>query len=118
LQAALIYQELDNGAAANNRIRWVSLGARPVYALGRFFSVATEAGWDYTKQSDRDGGSLFKLTVAPQLTPNLKFLSRPSLRSYVTFAHWSDSFRGSVAPVGYANATHGWAFGVQLESWW
>jgi maltoporin len=118
LQAALIYQELDNGAAANNRIRWVSLGARPVYALGRFFSVATEAGWDYTKQSDRDGGSLFKLTVAPQLTPNLKFLSRPSLRSYVTFAHWSDSFRGIVAPAGYANATHGWAFGVQLESWW
>ena len=118
LQAAFVYQELDNGAAANNRIRWVSLGARPVYALGRFFSVATEAGWDHTSQSDLDGGSLFKLTVAPQLTPRLKFLSRPSLRAYVTWAHWSDSFKGSVAPAAYANATHGWAFGAQLESWW
>ena len=35
LQGAVIYQELDNGAAANHRVRWVSLGARPVYALGR-----------------------------------------------------------------------------------
>jgi len=118
MQAAVIFQELDNGAAANNRVSWVSLGARPVYQLGRFFSVATEAGWDHTKQSDLPGGSLFKLTVAPQLTPKMKFLSRPSLRAYATWAHWSDSFRGSVAPAAYANAVHGAAFGVQLESWW
>jgi maltoporin len=118
LQVAAIFQELDNGAASNNRIRWVSLGARPVYNLGRFFSVATEAGWDYTSQSDLPGGSLFKLTVAPQITPNLKFFSRPSLRAFATWAHWSESFRGSVAPAAYANAVHGAAFGVQLESWW
>ena len=118
LQAAAIFQELDNGAASNNRVRWVSLGARPVYQLGRFFSLATEAGWDYTSQSDLPGGSLFKLTVAPQITPNLKFFSRPSLRAFATWAHWSDSFRGSVAPAAYANAVHGAAFGVQLESWW
>ena len=118
LQAAAIFQELDNGAASNNRVRWVSLGARPVYQLGRFFSLATEAGWDYTEQSDLPGGSLFKLTVAPQITPNLKFFSRPSLRAFATWAHWSDSFRGSVAPAAYADAVHGAAFGVQLESWW
>jgi maltoporin len=118
LQVVGVYQELDNGAAANNRIRWVSLGARPVYRLGRFFSLATEAGWDHTKQSDLPGGSLFKLTVAPQITPALKFLSRPSLRAFATWAHWSDSFRGLVAPAAYANDVHGAAFGVQLESWW
>jgi maltoporin len=118
LQAAAIFQELDNGAASNNRIRWVSLGARPVYQLGRFFSLATEAGWDYTRQSDLPGGSLFKLTVAPQITPNLKYFSRPSLRAFATWAHWSESFRGSVAPVAYADAVRGAAFGVQLESWW
>jgi len=118
LQGAIVYQELDNGAAVNNRVRWVSLGARPVYALGRFFSLATEAGWDHTSQSDLPGGSLFKLTVAPQITPNLKFFSRPSLRAFATWAHWSDSFRGQVAPAAYANAVHGSAFGVQLESWW
>jgi maltoporin len=118
LQAAAIFQELDNGAASNNRIRWVSLGARPVYRLGRFFSVATEAGWDYTEQSDLPGGSLFKLTVAPQITPNLRFFSRPSLRAFATWAHWSENFRGSVAPAAYADAVDGFAFGVQLESWW
>ena len=118
LQVSGIYQELDNGAADNNRIRWVSLGARPVYRLGRFFSLATEAGWDHTHQSDLPGGSLFKLTVAPQITPALKFLSRPSLRAFATWAHWSDSFRGRVAPIAYPNDVNGAAIGVQLESWW
>jgi maltoporin len=89
-----------------------------VYALGRFFSLAAEAGWDHTSQSDLPGGSLFKLTVAPQITPNLKFFSRPSLRTFATWAHWSDSFRGLVAPVTYGDDVHGFAFGVQLETWW
>jgi maltoporin len=96
----------------------VSLGARPVYKISRFFSIATEAGWDYTSQSDLPDGSLFKLTVAPQITPQLKFLSRPSLRAYATWAHWTDSFRGSVATAAYADAIKGASFGVQLESWW
>jgi maltoporin len=118
LQVAAILQEYDNGALMNNRLRWVSLGARPVYKVSRFFSIATEAGWDYTSQSDLPDGSLFKLTVAPQITPQLKFLSRPSLRAYATYAHWTDSFRGSVAPVTYGDAIKGASFGVQLESWW
>ncbi|HEY6360489.1 MAG TPA: carbohydrate porin, partial [Vicinamibacterales bacterium] len=118
LQATAIFQELDNGAASSNRIRWVSLGARPVVRLGRFFSLATEAGWDHTRQSDLPEGSLFKLTVAPQITPALRFLSRPSLRAFATWAHWSDSLRGSVASVAYPNSVQGTAFGVQLESWW
>ena len=118
LQALALYQELENGAASNSRIRWISLGARPVRRLGRFFSLATEAGWDYTVQDDRPGGSLFKLTVAPQLTPALKFLSRPSLRAFATWAHWSDEFRGSVAAATHPDGVRGAAFGVQLESWW
>ena len=63
-------------------------------------------------------GSLFKLTVAPQSRPALRFLSRPSLRAFATWAHWSDSFRGGVAAATYADAVQGAAFGVQLESWW
>jgi maltoporin len=118
LQALALYQELENGAAANSRVRWVSLGARPVRKLGRFFSLAAEAGWDYTEQSDLPGGSLFKLTVAPQITPSVKFLSRPALRAFATWAHWSDNFRGTIAGVTNPNAINGGAFGVQLESWW
>jgi maltoporin len=118
LQALAVYQELENGAAVDSRVRWVSLGARPVLRLGRFFSLATEAGWDYTEQGDLPDGSLFKLTVAPQITPSLKFLSRPSLRAFATWAHWSDSFRGIVASATNPNAVRGAAFGVQLETWW
>ena len=118
LQAVTVYQELDNGAAANNRVRWVSIGARPVRKLGRFFSLATEAGWDHTSQSGLPGGSLFKLSVAPQITPELKFLSRPSLRAFATWAHWSDDFRGRIATASYPDSVSGTSFGVQLESWW
>ena len=117
-QALGVYQELENGADSDSRRRWVSIGARPVRRLGRFFSLAAEAGWDYTVQGDLPSGSLFKLTVAPQITPSLKFLSRPSLRAFATWAHWTDSFRGSVASATNPDAVHGAAFGVQLETWW
>jgi maltoporin len=118
LQAVVVYQELDNGAASNSRIRWVSLGARPVRRLGRFFSMAVEAGWDYTEQGDLPGGSLFKLTVAPQITPAFKFLRRPSLRAFATWAHWSDAFRGQIAAVTDPDAVRGTSVGVQMEAWW
>jgi maltoporin len=118
VQGVVVYQELDNGAASNSRIRWVSVGARPVRRLGRFFSMAVEAGWDHTEQGDLPGGSLFKLTVAPQITPVLKFLSRPSLRAFATWAHWSDSFRGQIAAPTDPNAVRGIAVGVQMEAWW
>jgi maltoporin len=118
LQVLALYQQLENGAASNSRIHWVSLGARPVRQLGRFFSLATELGWDHTVQGDLPGGSVFKLTVAPQITPEFKFLSRPSLRAFATWAHWSEAFRGSVAAATSPDAVRGAAFGVQLETWW
>jgi maltoporin len=118
LQGVAVYQELDNGAASNSRIRWVSLGARPVRRLGRFFSMAVEAGWDHTEQDGLPGGSLLKLTVAPQITPALRFLSRPSLRAFATWARWSESFRGQIAAATNATAVRGIAAGVQMEAWW
>jgi len=118
LQAVVVYQELDNGAASNSRVRWVSVGARPVRRLGRFTSMAVEAGWDYTEQGDLPGGSLFKLTVAPQITPAFKFLRRPSLRAFATWAHWSDEFRGQIAAATDPQAVRGISAGVQMETWW
>jgi maltoporin len=118
LQVLALYQELENGAASNSRVRWVSVGARPVRRLGRFFSLAAEVGWDHTEQSGLPAGSLFKITVAPQITPALKFLSRPSLRAFATWANWSDTFRGSIAAATNPDAVRGTAFGLQLETWW
>jgi maltoporin len=113
-----VYQELDNGAATGNRIRWVSLGARPGYHFSPYFSLKAEAGWDYTDQAAGPAGSLVKLTIAPQITPQLKALSRPALRAYATWARWSKDFVGLVAPIDYGDEQHGFTVGVQLETWW
>lgn len=82
-------------------------------------SLAIEGGFDYTK-SDRGlyEGWLRKVTIAPQLGSGRDFFSRPVLRLFVTFASWSNGFRGLVGGVPYANATNGITFGVQAESWW
>ena len=118
LQLGGVWQELDNGLPPGNRLTWFSLGARPGYHLSRYFSLELEAGLDHTVQSDGASGSLMKLTLAPQITPGIAALSRPSLRAYFTYAHWSDDFVGLVAPVLYGAEDNGFAAGVQIETWW
>ena len=119
LQLGVLWQELENGAAVGNRLSWYSLGLRPAYYFNRHFSIELEAGYDHSKVSDGGlSGSLYKVTLAPQITPKVGALSRPSLRAYVTWASWSDAFVGMVAPVRYGDQTHGFAAGVQLETWW
>jgi maltoporin len=118
LQLGAVWQELENGAAVGNRLSWYSLGLRPAYHFDRHFSLELEAGFDHSKHSDVLSGSLFKVTLAPQITPKVAALSRPSLRAYVTWASWSDAFVGMVAPVRFGDQTHGFAAGIQLETWW
>jgi len=118
LQLGGVWQELGNGAPVGDRITWLSFGVRPAYHFNRYFSAEIEAGWDHTKQTDLVSGSLFKITLAPQITPKVAALSRPSLRAYVTWAGWSDGFVGLVAPTLYGTQTRGFAAGVQLETWW
>ena len=118
LLAGGIWQEIDNGAAGGNRLRWLALGLRPTWHLDRHFSVQLEAGIDHTRQDDGPRGSLFKVTLAPQLTPRVGALQRPSLRAYVTWARWSEGFVSLVAPINYATARQGLGAGVQLETWW
>jgi maltoporin len=118
LQAGAVWQEIGNGAATGDRITWTSVGLRPAYHLSRYVSVELEAGWDHTNQRGGTSGSLWKLTLAPQITPTAAVLSRPSLRAYVTWARWSDGFVGGVAPVLYSTKNNGFAAGVQLETWW
>jgi maltoporin len=117
-QLGAVWQELDNGATAGNRITWTSFGLRPAWHFNRYFSFELEAGWDHTDQRGGPSGSLWKVSFAPQITPTAAVLSRPSLRAYVTWAGWSDGFVGLVAPVRYGTASKGFAAGVQLETWW
>lgn len=118
LQLGAVWQEIGNGAATGDRVTWTSLGLRPAYHFNRYVSLELEAGWDHTDQRGGTSGSLWKVTLAPQITPTAAVLSRPSLRAYVTWASWSDGFVGLVAPVRYGTDDRGFGAGVQLETWW
>lgn len=118
LLVGAVYQEADNGAAAQGRLRWASLGVRPAWQLGRYFAFQLEAGLDHTWQSEGPEGTLAKVTIGPQITPAPGSFARPSLRAYVSWAHWSSGFVGLVAPVTYGSSSQGFAAGVQLEAWW
>jgi maltoporin len=116
--SVLVYQNLDNSQSTANVLNWYSVGLRPAYHLNRYFSIVGEFGFDYTTQSEASEGFLFKMTIAPQLSPLNKILSRPAIRVYFTYAIWSDEFTGLVAPVSYPDQNHGLSFGIQMESWW
>lgn len=118
IQAVAIFQQTDLGTRNQNKINWTSVGIRPTYHFNRYFSLASEAGYDYTDQKDANSGGLFKFTLAPQITPDWSVFSRPSIRAYCTYAAWSDSFEGEVAPASYATATEGISIGLQLDTWW
>ena len=118
LMALALYDELDLGTDDLGSIEWISLGLRPAYHFNRYFSIALEAGYDHTRETDGDDGALYKLTLAPQITPDASPLSRPSIRTFVTYAWWDDDFVGKIAPQSYGNDSEGLALGVQLETWW
>lgn len=118
MQAVGLYEETNFGGP-NAREHWASLGARPVYFFNDRFSVALEAGIDWAK-SDPLGtdGHLWKITFAPQISRGGKFFSRPVLRAFITYAKWSNDFKGRVGGEAYESATEGWSYGLQAEAWW
>ena len=118
LQGLLSYQRLKNNQAEGNILNWLSAGVRPSYHFSRYFSLVGELGMDYTEQEDMNSGVLFKATIAPQISPLNKIMSRPAIRAYLTYATWSDSFIGQVATGSFADQAHGLSLGLQMEVWW
>jgi len=114
----LMYQRLDNNQPEHNKLDWFSAGVRPSYHFNRYFSLVGEVGMDYTQQEGMDQGTVLKMTLAPQISPLNKILSRPALRAYFTYAFWSDSYVGQVATASYADQSQGLSFGLQMEVWW
>ena len=47
-----------------------------------------------------------------------KFFSRPVIRPFITYAEWSDDFRGLVGGTAYEHKTDGLSYGIQAEAWW
>lgn len=118
MQAVGIYEETKYGGPDSNET-WTSFGVRPVYFFNDRFSIALEAGVDWA-QSDPLGtdGHLWKITLAPQLSRGGKFFSRPVIRPFITYANWSEDFKGRVGGSPYENATDGLSYGIQVEAWW
>lgn len=113
-----IYQRYKDGNPQHGWNEWVSFGARPQVFFTKYISLAFEGGFDHTNSPGQYDGWLRKFTIAPQIGAGRKFYSRPVLRAFLTYASWSDGFRGLVGGVPYLDRTNGLTYGVQAETWW
>ena len=120
-----IYQRSKDGNPQHDWNQWISFGARPEIFFTKYISLAFEGGLDHTKGfvltqngDNHLDGWLRKFTIAPQIGAGRKFFSRPVLRAFLTYASWSDGFRGYVGGTPYLNKTNGLTYGVQADTWW
>ena len=133
VQATLVYHYRDYGVgniSADGEIldnkrgkNGLSAGFRYMYYLNKRFNLALEAGNDYVKSSKLGiEGNLQKVTFSPQITWNYGYYTRPVIRPFVTYAHWSNDFKGLVGITNLNHKllgkTHGLSYGIQLEIWW
>jgi maltoporin len=113
-----VFQRMKNLNTNNDWLEWVSFGVRPQVFLSRHLSLTGDCGFDHTKLPGAYQGWLRKCTFAPQIGADRKFFGRPVLRVFLTYANWSDGFRGMVGGVPFENSTSGLTYGVQAEHWW
>ncbi|HET9164724.1 MAG TPA: carbohydrate porin, partial [Candidatus Angelobacter sp.] len=113
-----VYQRSKDGNPQHDWNQWVSFGARPEIFFTKYISLAFEAGFDHTHSTGQYDGWLRKITIAPQIGAGRKFFSRPVLRTFLTYASWSDGLRGLVGGTPYQFRTKGLTYGVQAETWW
>jgi maltoporin len=120
-----LYQRSKDGNPQHDWNQWASFGARPEIFFTKYLSLAFEAGFDHTEGHiiTQNGtpyvdGWLRKFTIAPQIGAGRKFFSRPVLRAFLTYADWSNAFRGFVGGIPYQDRTSGLTYGVQAEAWW
>ena len=113
-----LFQRLKNLNTQNEWQQWVSFGVRPQVFLSRHLSLTGDCGFDHTNLPGSYDGWLRKCTFAPQIGADRKFFGRPVLRAFVTYANWSNGFRGLVGGVPFENETAGLTYGVQAEHWW
>jgi len=117
------------------RSMWVA-GIRPYHQITKNFAMQYEVGYEYLDDKNYMGvngkgkGGLTKVTIAPTLTFDSGFWSRPQLRFFATYAKWDkgvsdamdrnyDWSTGTLSPGGYSRSgdTDTLNFGVQAEVW-
>ena len=120
-----IFQRKRDGQPGHAFNDWASFGARPEIFFTKYLSLAFEGGFDHTEGfvTTQNGNTNFdgwlrKFTIAPQIGAGRKFFSRPVLRVFLTYANWSNGFRGLVGGIPFEDRTSGLTYGVQTETWW
>ena len=120
-----IFQRKRDGQPGHGFNDWASFGVRPQVFFTKYISLAFEGGFDHTEgfvttqTGDRKfDGWLRKFTIAPQIGAGRQFFSRPVLRAFLTYASWSNGFRGLVGGVPFEDRTSGLTYGLQAETWW
>jgi maltoporin len=121
-----VFQRQRDGMPGHGFNDWASFGVRPEIFFTKYLSLAFETGFDHTSgfattQSGANtlyDGWLRKFTIAPQIGAGRKFFSRPVLRVFLTYANWSNGFRGLVGGIPFEDRTSGLTYGVQTETWW
>jgi maltoporin len=113
-----LFQRMKNVNTQNDWMQWVSFGVRPEVFLTKHLSLTGDCGFDHTHLPGSYEGWLRKCTFAPQIGADRKFFGRPVVRAFLTYANWSNGFRGLVGGVPFENATKGLTYGVQVEHWW
>jgi maltoporin len=102
-----MFQRLKNVDTQNQWQQWVSFGVRPEVFLTRHLSLTGDCGFDHTHLPGSYEGWLRKCTFAPQIGADRRFFGRPVLRAFVTYANWSNGFRGLIGGVPFENAKAG-----------
>lgn len=103
-------------------IKWMTTGFRLMKFFHKHFGLALEASNEYIdNQTITKHGWMQKVTFAPQISWNYGFYSRPVIRPFVTFAHWSESLKGTIGngpgDAPFADKTNGLTYGVSFEVW-
>jgi maltoporin len=118
ISPALVCQITDY-TSQGGMVYWTSAGVRPIWHFNSCVSLAFEGGVDWVK--DNDAGTsdyLTKISLAPQVSLGGRFMSRPVVRAFVTYAHWGNEFVGQVGGPDYAGRNDGLTYGMQMEAWW
>ena len=120
-----IFQRKRDGQPGHGFNDWASFGVRPQIFFTKYISLAFEGGFDHTEGfvntqtgNRQFDGWLRKFTIAPQIGAGRQFFSRPVLRAFLTYASWSNGFRGLVGGVPFEDRTSGLTYGLQAETWW
>jgi len=118
LGPVFIYQ-LTDYAGDEEKVQWASVGLRPIWHFNQRISLAGEAGADWVKDDNaRTDGVLYKVTLAPQVSLGGRFMSRPVIRAFVTYASWSNDFAGLIGGQDFFDANDALTAGMHMEVWW